>query len=99
MASERVYSSAGCPGVQKDEHGILGHQTCSGVTVLGDAPMLASGLITTKQILFLQAEAGIRYYRVTGVQTCALPISLVAGSSPVDRPPAGDGDTVIVELP
>src|SRR3954462_4530825 len=25
---------------------------------------------------FFQAEDGIRYYRVTGVQTCALPISL-----------------------
>src|SRR5256885_14744308 len=24
---------------------------------------------------FLQAEDGIRYYKVTGVQTCALPIS------------------------
>src|SRR5688500_19896261 len=25
---------------------------------------------------FFQAEDGIRYYKVTGVQTCALPISL-----------------------
>src|SRR3954462_1139513 len=29
---------------------------------------------------FCQAEDGIRDYRVTGVQTCALPISLVAVS-------------------
>src|SRR3954462_9246177 len=29
--------------------------------------------------LFLQAEAGIRDYPVTGVQTCALPISIDCG--------------------
>src|SRR2546426_3304977 len=28
---------------------------------------------------FFQAEDGIRDYKVTGVQTCALPISLLAG--------------------
>src|SRR3954462_15535023 len=31
-------------------------------------------------VLFFQAEDGIRDYRVTGVQTCALPISVVAVS-------------------
>src|SRR6478735_9347664 len=31
---------------------------------------------------FFQAEDGIRDYKVTGVQTCALPISDVAGQSP-----------------
>src|SRR6266536_4519333 len=30
---------------------------------------------------FFQAEDGIRYPRVTGVQTCALPISIRAGAS------------------
>src|SRR5256885_11201689 len=29
----------------------------------------------TPILCFLQAEDGIRYYKVTGVQTCALPIS------------------------
>src|SRR5256885_11265457 len=29
-------------------------------------------------IFFFQAEDGIRYYKVTGVQTCALPISSCA---------------------
>src|SRR2546430_15778920 len=33
------------------------------------------------QIFFFQAEDGIRYLTVTGVQTCALPISLPAGRS------------------
>src|SRR5256885_11092120 len=29
-----------------------------------------------RRFFFFQAEDGIRYYKVTGVQTCALPISL-----------------------
>ena len=28
-------------------------------------------------LVFFQAEDGIRYYKVTGVQTCALPIWIV----------------------
>src|SRR2546426_426312 len=39
---------------------------------------------------FFQAEDGIRDYKVTGVQTCALPISAPAGREPGLRPaPAG----------
>src|SRR6266511_3973704 len=34
---------------------------------------------------FFQAEDGIRDFHVTGVQTCALPISLLAGRGVVDR--------------
>src|ERR1039457_3350326 len=30
---------------------------------------------------FLQAEDGIRYYKVTGVQTCALPIDRLTGNA------------------
>src|SRR5256885_5725871 len=30
---------------------------------------------TPAAVFFFQAEDGIRYYKVTGVQTCALPIS------------------------
>src|SRR5256885_4262412 len=30
-------------------------------------------------VFFVQAEDGIRDYKVTGVQTCALPISLLGG--------------------
>src|SRR5256885_3290607 len=33
---------------------------------------------TTRLFFFFQAEDGIRDYKVTGVQTCALPISLAA---------------------
>src|SRR5205807_4785781 len=36
-------------------------------------------------VFFFQAEDGIRDYKVTGVQTCALPISAAT------RPAAGDG--------
>src|SRR5256885_3816049 len=31
------------------------------------------------ELFFFQAEDGIRDYKVTGVQTCALPISIAAG--------------------
>src|SRR5256885_9783582 len=34
---------------------------------------------------FFQAEDGIRDYKVTGVQTCALPISLAGGNAPRRR--------------
>src|SRR5690606_40006741 len=33
-------------------------------------------------ILFVQAEDGIRYFHVTGVQTCALPISAPGAAGP-----------------
>src|SRR6266508_6462981 len=36
------------------------------------------------EVFFFQAEDGIRYGHVTGVQTCALPIS--DRSTPLDRP-------------
>src|SRR5256885_4567435 len=50
---------------------------------------------------FFQAEDGIRDYKVTGVQTCALPIFLVAGpaAGAAGTPPAapsGAGAVVIV---
>src|SRR5205807_4193821 len=34
-------------------------------------------------IFFFQAEDGIRDYKVTGVQTCALPICLLSESQPI----------------
>src|SRR5688500_19093697 len=34
-------------------------------------------------LFFFQAEDGIRYYKVTGVQTCALPISATPGEGRV----------------
>src|SRR5256885_16467490 len=34
---------------------------------------------------FFQAEDGIRDYKVTGVQTCALPIFTVAGAAALDK--------------
>src|SRR5205807_4079261 len=43
---------------------------------------------------FFQAEAGIRDYKVTGVQTCALPISsgrAAAETMPCDWPSGGGG--------
>src|SRR2546429_2997672 len=49
-------------------------------------------------VVFFQAEDGIRDVAVTGVQTCALPISLLDGLSPevthvrVERLAAGDAE-------
>src|SRR5690606_39709402 len=40
-------------------------------------------------VFFLQAEDGIRDFHVTGVQTCALPISPNASSSPGSGPLRG----------
>src|SRR5690606_39594968 len=40
---------------------------------------------------FFQAEDGIRYFHVTGVQTCALPISRRPGAPPPAGPPAATG--------
>src|SRR5256885_12607128 len=42
--------------------------------------MEAGGTMPRKSVhFFFQAEDGIRYYKVTGVQTCALPISRLRG--------------------
>src|SRR5256885_6283630 len=41
-----------------------------------------------RMIFFFQAEDGIRDYKVTGVQTCALPIWLRARDRPPQRRPA-----------
>src|SRR5256885_3490569 len=38
--------------------------------------------LSTLLFFFFQAEDGIRDYRVTGVQTCALPISFRGGQNP-----------------
>src|SRR5690606_39527035 len=48
---------------------------------------------------FLQAEDGIRAFHVTGVQTCALPISTTAANSPTASASTGSwkysSDTMI----
>src|SRR5205807_4233396 len=41
---------------------------------------------------FFQAEDGIRDYKVTGVQTCALPISII-------RKQSGDGSYCLITWP
>src|SRR5690625_5454956 len=42
-------------------------------------------------VFFFQAEDGIRDGHVTGVQTCALPISFVAATSPAPPGRGGQG--------
>src|SRR5690606_39351187 len=44
-------------------------------------------------VFFFQAEDGIRDFHVTGVQTCALPISALAAAPPAGTPaPGRQGD-------
>src|SRR5256886_4389354 len=40
----------------------------------GEGDIAANHLVPSPEIFFFQAEDGIRYLTVTGVQTCALPI-------------------------
>src|SRR5256886_10126501 len=54
----------------------------------------ASRQVVFSDIFFFQAEDGIRDLTVTGVQTCALPISLLScprGAQAVSLPPGGAG--------
>src|SRR2546429_4311311 len=46
--------------------------------------MLYSRLVCPHLVFFFQAEDGIRDVAVTGVQTCALPISLACQNGPAD---------------
>src|SRR5256885_8596387 len=53
------------------------------------------GDVHSQYFFFFQAEDGIRDYKVTGVQTCALPISLKGVSKTIELPfslggPIGD---------
>src|SRR5688500_19653873 len=45
-------------------------------------------MLGTGEFFFFQAEDGIRDYKVTGVQTCALPISLAFVDTEVPLPHA-----------
>src|SRR5256885_6117855 len=44
-------------------------------TIGASATRLSVFLVILRSVFFFQAEDGIRDYKVTGVQTCALPIS------------------------
>src|SRR5690606_40508096 len=43
--------------------------------------MLQKAKLISRFFFFFQAEDGIRYFHVTGVQTCALPISSAGGGT------------------
>src|SRR5256885_9813933 len=47
--------------------------------VHGDVKAMMELIVVLYLLFFFQAEDGIRDYKVTGVQTCALPISLEGG--------------------
>src|SRR3989454_7309078 len=43
------------------------------------------GSLALSHFFFFQAEDGIRDYKLTGVQTCAIPISRLHGTFPTER--------------
>ena len=47
--------------------------------------VVTSGSIRIPSVFFFQAEDGIRDYKVTGVQTCALPICINPGRERKNR--------------
>src|SRR5256885_12856884 len=49
------------------------------------ATRVSRGGVSAALFFFFQAEDGIRDYKVTGVQTCALPISIIAKFCPADH--------------
>src|SRR2546427_8233813 len=61
--------------------------------ILTDVKMCFISLYFCTLFFFFQAEDGIRDLTVTGVQTCALPISLEGNLTGVGRP---DG-TIVIE--
>src|SRR5205807_2716000 len=54
------------------------------------------GRVGLRCYFFFQAEDGIRDYKVTGVQTCALPISPVLGAPLDETVRIGGGPDVVV---
>src|SRR5207302_3028343 len=50
------------------------------------APAAADAAEATSRLIFAQADGGIRDFHVTGVQTCALPISQHAEGIRTDPP-------------
>src|SRR5256885_9682554 len=62
---------------------VLSHQRVVFPVAKVESPLLAASSSETRYrtlLFFFQAEDGIRDYKVTGVQTCALPISRQSGA-------------------
>src|ERR1022692_4988119 len=69
-------------------------EECGGTDRLGPSYSLLFFHLTNVSgclFVFFQAEDGIRDYKVTGVQTCALPIWAGAGGYGQDLSGGGDG--------
>src|SRR2546430_6024233 len=79
-----VKSGGGCTAGNSDWRKNRGASKLTGS--MGDGGMGAEGL--PQLFFFFQAEDGIRDLTVTGVQTCALPISARPRAGPDERPRA-----------
>src|SRR5256885_7683038 len=62
---------------------------------MGNKLCIACRRYTSGCFFFFQAEDGIRDYKVTGVQTCALPILEVASTNPGQN---GDGAQITLRV-
>src|SRR5256885_9456383 len=58
-----------------DEYDVVSTYTNMGKVFVVNYDMCLAGDVAYVVVFFFQAEDGIRDYKVTGVQTCALPIS------------------------
>src|SRR5256885_5320920 len=61
------------------------HSTASGAGGGGHRLVAPGSQSRRTFFFFFQAEDGIRDYKVTGVQTCALPISIIPGALALAR--------------
>src|SRR5437667_422974 len=85
--------------------GIGGRPGLAAVELVEYCPRLDKGGRSAQVAFFFQAEDGIRSRDVTGVQTCALPISMSIGTHTYFRPGSyfvtidiGDGTSHSIEL-
>src|SRR5256885_10928863 len=58
----------------RQAHGVLATAVAQDSGIREQHEMLSEGTVRLVTVFFFQAEDGIRDYKVTGVQTCALPI-------------------------
>src|SRR5688572_14226780 len=64
---------------------VLAFQKVMGLTKVLSFVAFSAWLVDLANAIFFQAEDGIRYLTVTGVQTCALPISTKNGPTDIDE--------------
>src|SRR5256885_13275119 len=92
MTSRRKQAPGSRSGMGSDAMNVEG---CTELKFPTVATENDSSIVVTEafyvRFFFFQAEDGIRDYKVTGVQTCALPISIALASLPTPRAASSAG--------